>query len=50
MVRVAAAVPRMAAAGQRRKRDRGSIEEFPGGALRVSVYAGIDPVKHAGTI
>ncbi|UPK76369.1 tyrosine-type recombinase/integrase [Nocardioidaceae bacterium SCSIO 66511] len=28
----------------RRRRARGSIEELPSGALRVSVYAGIDPV------
>ena len=28
----------------RRKRSRGSIEELPSGSLRVSVYAGIDPV------
>lgn len=29
---------------RRRKRQRGSIEVLPSGALRVSVYAGIDPV------
>ena len=29
---------------QRRKRPRGSIEELASGSLRVSVYAGIDPV------
>ena len=46
MVRVAATVLVVAAAGQRRKRDRGSIEELPSGALRVSVYAGIGPVTH----
>ncbi|MEK6438926.1 tyrosine-type recombinase/integrase [Pseudonocardia sp. T1-2H] len=34
----------MAGSPQRRKRQRGSIEELPSGALRVSVYAGIDPV------
>ncbi|MDT7701012.1 MAG: integrase, partial [Pseudonocardiales bacterium] len=34
----------MAGSTQRRKRQRGSIEELPSGALRVSVYAGIDPV------
>jgi len=28
----------------RRKRSRGSVEELPSGSLRVSVYAGIDPV------
>lgn len=28
----------------RRRRERGSIETLPSGALRVSVYAGIDPV------
>lgn len=30
---------------RRRSRDRGGIEELPTGALRVSVYAGIDPVS-----
>ncbi|MHA6793849.1 hypothetical protein ACVGVM_10115 [Pseudonocardia bannensis] len=34
----------MAGSTQRRKRERGSIEALPRGALRVSVYAGIDPV------
>jgi integrase len=34
----------MAKASRRRKRARGSIEELPSGALRVRVYAGIDPV------
>ncbi|NMH97962.1 site-specific integrase [Pseudonocardia acidicola] len=35
----------MAGAGaRRRRRSRGSIEELPSGSLRVSVYAGIDPV------
>ena len=28
----------------RRKRQRGSVEELPSGALRVSVYAGYDPL------
>jgi hypothetical protein len=28
----------------RRKRPRGTIDELPSGALRVRVYAGIDPV------
>ncbi len=28
----------------RNKRQRGSIEELPSGALRVSVYAGTDPL------
>jgi integrase len=32
---------------QRRKRVKGSIEQLPSGSLRVSVYAGIDPLtKH----
>lgn len=30
--------------GVRRKRSRGLIEELPSGSLRVTVYAGIDPV------
>ncbi|MGH4018707.1 MAG: site-specific integrase, partial [Pseudonocardiaceae bacterium] len=35
----------MAGAGaRRRKRSRGSVQELPSGSLRVSVYAGIDPV------
>jgi integrase len=34
----------MAGKYQRRKRQRGSIEVLPSGALRVKVYAGIDPV------
>jgi len=37
----------VATSSQRRKRQRGSIEDLPSGALRVKVYAGIDPVsKH----
>lgn len=32
------------AVGHRRGRRRGSIEELPSGALRVRVYAGVDPV------
>jgi integrase len=35
-------VPR--AVGHRRGRRRGSVEELPSGALRVRVYAGVDPV------
>ena len=35
----------MAAAGSRRKRARGSIEVLPSGALRVAVYAGVDPLS-----
>jgi integrase len=36
---------RVAGAGaRRRRRARGRIEELPSGSLRVSVYAGIDPV------
>jgi integrase len=27
-----------------RKRERGSIDELPSGALRVRVYAGTDPI------
>jgi integrase len=34
----------MGSSGTRRKRSRGSIEELPSGALRVAVYAGIDPL------
>ncbi|MGH4020119.1 MAG: hypothetical protein ACRDT0_12970 [Pseudonocardiaceae bacterium] len=35
----------MATPGRRRaRRSRGSVEEFASGALRVSVYAGIDPL------
>jgi integrase len=30
---------------QRRKRPRGSGQQLPSGALRVSVYAGYDPVS-----
>jgi integrase len=31
---------------RKRDRDRGSIEELPSGALRVRVYAGLDPISH----
>ena len=34
----------MPTSGTRRKRPRGVIEELPSGSLRVTVYAGIDPV------
>src|SRR5215213_2651329 len=34
----------MTAAGDRRKRARGSVETLPSGALRVAVYAGTDPL------
>jgi integrase len=34
----------MAARTGRRQRQPGNIEELPSGALRVTVYAGIDPV------
>jgi integrase len=34
----------MAGANERKKRDRGGIDELPSGAIRVRVYAGIDPV------
>ncbi|WP_245585709.1 tyrosine-type recombinase/integrase [Pseudonocardia asaccharolytica] len=44
MVRVAGTLLLMAGAGRRQKRQRGSIEELPSGSLRVTVYAGIDPV------
>ena len=27
-----------------RKRDQGSVDELPSGALRVRVYAGVDPI------
>lgn len=33
-----------ASASRRRRRPRGNVEELPSGALRVSVYAGIDPL------
>ena len=36
----------MAATSKARKRSRGEIETLPSGALRVRVYAGIDPVSH----
>lgn len=35
----------MARKYQRRKRQRGFVEELPSGALRAKVYAGIDPVS-----
>ncbi|GJF01646.1 hypothetical protein [Pseudonocardia sp. D17] len=34
----------MAKAVNPRKRQQGSIDELPGGALRVRVYAGVDPI------
>jgi integrase len=34
----------MVAATSRRRRTRGSIESLPSGALRVAVYAGVDPL------
>ncbi|MPY81378.1 MAG: integrase, partial [Actinophytocola sp.] len=34
----------MADSARRRRRSHGGIEELPSGALRVKVYAGIDPV------
>ncbi len=37
-------VLRVAKATNRRKRQQGSIDELPSGALRVRVYAGVDPV------
>ncbi len=40
-------MPRMAPPQTRRKRRRGSIETLRSGALRVRVYAGIDPVTKA---
>src|SRR5689334_5432097 len=33
------------ATGRKPRRARGGIEELPSGAVRVSVYAGIDPVS-----
>ena len=30
---------------KRRKRERGAIDELPSGALRVRVYAGMDPIS-----
>jgi integrase len=33
-----------ASASRRRRRPRGNVEELPSGALRVSAYAGIDPL------
>ena len=35
----------MAKANGRKKRDRGGIDVLPSGAIRVRVYAGIDPVS-----
>jgi len=35
----------MAQAARRRRRQRGYIEELKSGALRVKVYAGVDPVS-----
>jgi hypothetical protein len=47
MVRSACLSAVVAISSQRRKRQRGSIEDLPSGSLRVKVYAGIDPVsKH----
>ncbi|MDT7621644.1 MAG: integrase [Pseudonocardiales bacterium] len=36
--------PFMSTDSKRRTRQRGNVEEFASGALRVRVYAGIDPV------
>jgi len=36
----------MGDAGGRQRRARGAIEKLAGGALRVKVYAGIDPISH----
>lgn len=47
MVRSSCYGAAVATSSQRRKRQRGSFEDLPSGALRVKVYAGIDPVsKH----
>jgi hypothetical protein len=35
----------MATSSKRRSRQRGAIEELPSGALRVRVYAGMDPIS-----
>ena len=35
----------MASASRGRSRNRGEVEQLPSGALRVRVYAGIDPVS-----
>jgi integrase len=35
----------MTGPSQRRRRQRGQIEKLPSGALRVKVYAGIDPIS-----
>jgi integrase len=35
----------VASASQGRSRTRGGVERLPSGSLRVSVYAGIDPVS-----
>jgi hypothetical protein len=32
-------------AARRRNRQRGAIDELPSGALRVRIYAGIDPIS-----
>ncbi|MGI8815217.1 MAG: tyrosine-type recombinase/integrase [Pseudonocardia sp.] len=36
----------MTTASTARKRTRGAVEELPSGALRVRIYAGIDPISH----
>lgn len=35
----------MATSSKRRSRKRGAVDELPSGALRVRVYAGVDPVS-----
>jgi hypothetical protein len=44
VVRTRPSVRRMPGPRRRRKRAQGSIQELPSGALRVAVYAGIDPL------
>jgi len=44
VVRSAKFMP-MATSSKRRSRQRGAIEELPSGALRVRVYAGMDPIS-----
>lgn len=45
MVRVGSILLHVARTAKARRRTRGSIEELPSGALRVCVYAGVDPVS-----
>lgn len=44
MVRIGATLHRVQAGGEQTTRSRGRVETLPSGSLRVSVYAGTDPV------